>query len=104
AADPEEERRHPGGSQEARIEQAAPAVWRARRTVLRGGVLVVLGDRGHCPFFSAQAWNASGCITITRERMSAWPSPQSSVQMSGYVPTLFGVMCNVGWRPGTRSC
>ena len=37
-------------------------------------------------------------------RITECPRPHSSVQITGYVPTLFGVMCSVGWRPGTVSC
>src|SRR5437660_3546587 len=48
--------------------------------------------------------NAPRVITIAVLRITAWPRPQSSVQITGYVPILFGVMCNVGCRPGTVSC
>src|SRR5581483_12032849 len=47
---------------------------------------------------------AAGVITIAVERMSAWPSPQSSVQITGNVPSRSGVMCSVVVRPGTVSC
>ena len=43
-------------------------------------------------------------MTIASVRIVAWPSPQSSVQMTGYVPILSGVMCSCVWRPGTVSC
>src|SRR5207245_1460120 len=43
-------------------------------------------------------------MTIAHVRIVAWPRPQSSVQMTGNLPTLFGVMCSVGWMPGTVSC
>src|SRR6185295_18628233 len=84
AADPEEERRHPRGAEEARVEQTPQSARRTRRPVL-DGVLFVLGDARHGPgpFLVAQRSNASGCITITRERIRACPSPQSSVQMTG---------------------
>src|SRR5262249_55806236 len=105
AADAEEERRHPRRTQEPRVEEASPTPGR-RRQALAHGMLVLAGDDGrHAPpFWVAHFWNAAGSITITRERMSACPRPQSSVQMTGYVPTLSGVMCSVGWIPGTRSC
>ncbi len=35
------------------------------------------------PFFSAHFSNAVESITTTRERISAWPSPHSSVQITG---------------------
>ena len=43
------------------------------------------GGRRHAPapLWLAQRWNASGSITTERERISAWPSPQSSVQITG---------------------
>src|SRR5205085_4561844 len=54
------------------------------RVLVLGG-----GDGRHAPpFCTAHFWNAPGSITITRERISAWPSPQSSVQMTGYVPAF----------------
>src|SRR6266540_4813037 len=105
-ADPEEQRRHPCGAQEAGVEQAAPAAGRRRKALVRGVELVLrCCDRAHDgPFFDAHCSNASGFITITRERINACPSPHSSVQITGYVPTWSGVMCSVGWIPGTTSC
>ena len=43
-------------------------------------------------------------MTTTFERMTAWPSPQSSVQMIGNVPSLFGVIVTLVVVPGTASC
>src|SRR5439155_12708063 len=103
-ADPEEGRRQPRGPQEARVDQPPPAARWGRQTLMdRMG----LGrdDRGHDgPFCAAHAANAPSFITITRERIKAWPTPQSSVQMTGYVPMRSGVMWRVGWMPGTTSC
>ena len=39
-----------------------------------------------------------------RARIIAWPSPQSSVQMTGYSPVLVGVITSVVSIPGTASC
>src|SRR6266850_902435 len=104
AADPEEERHHPRGAQQSRVEEAAPAPRRRRRPVAHSARVAMFGDARHGAFFSAHVANAVGSITTTRERISACPSPQSSVQIREYVPTLFGVMWSVGWSPGTRSC
>ena len=52
---------------------------------------------------SSQASNAAGFITIAWLRMSEWPRPQSSLQMSGNVPSRSGVMWTVVTRPGTMS-
>jgi hypothetical protein len=43
-------------------------------------------------------------MTIAYVRIVAWPRPQSSVQITGKRPILFGVMWSVGWMPGTVSC
>ena len=37
-------------------------------------------------------------------RIIAWPSPQSSVQMTGNVPVRVGVTTSVLSLPGTASC
>src|SRR5436190_12667070 len=68
APDPEEERCHPRRAQEARVEEAPPAAWRRRRTVMDGRRLEVLDGRGH--FCVAHFSKASGSITTTRERIS----------------------------------
>jgi hypothetical protein len=47
--------------------------------------------------------NAACVITIACVRITAWPRPQSSVQITGYVPTLFGVMWSDVSSPGTVS-
>ena len=41
-------------------------------------------------------------MTIAVVRIVAWPSPQSSVQMTGNVPVFVGVMCSCVCRPGHR--
>ena len=43
-------------------------------------------------------------MTITGARISEWPSPQSSVQMSVFLPTFVGVIGRWVTRPGTASC
>ena len=43
-------------------------------------------------------------ITIAWLRMSEWPRPQSSVQMTGHEPSLFGVITRLWSVPGTASC
>src|SRR5262249_8005223 len=48
--------------------------------------------------------NAACDITIAFVRIVAWPRPQSSVQITGYVPILSGVMWSVVSMPGTVSC
>src|SRR5689334_11815611 len=48
--------------------------------------------------------NALWVMTIAYVRITAWPSPHSSVQMTGKRPVRSGVMCSVGWMPGTVSC
>src|SRR5207247_1893705 len=73
AADSEEERRHPRGAQEPRVDQASPAAGRRRQPLVRRVRLVLRGGDGrHAPpFCAAHFWNASGSITITRDRISA---------------------------------
>ena len=46
----------------------------------------------------------SSFITIASERISACPRPQSSVQITGKVPSRFGVITSFVSRPGTASC
>src|SRR2546430_12371709 len=52
----------------------------------------------------AQERNLSRDITSAVERISAWPSPQSSVQMTGNEPIRSGVIASVFTEPGTASC
>src|SRR5579862_361890 len=47
---------------------------------------------------------AAGSITTAVVRMVAWPRPQSSWQMTGYVPSLSGVITSLVVIPGTMSC
>ena len=63
-----------------------------------------LGDEVAAVWLFSHFANAARGITTAVVRMTACPRPQSSVQITGYVPILFGVMCSVGWRPGTVSC
>ena len=69
------------------LREGATRVKRAdghKHFTLRGHHVVVLDDVRHdVPFFSAHFSNAVGSMTMTRERISAWPSPHSSVQMTG---------------------
>ncbi len=69
AADPEEERCHPGRADEPWIEEASQTTGRRRRAVVDLRRLVVLDDRGH--FCLAHLSKASGSITTTRERIKA---------------------------------
>src|SRR5437762_12749778 len=64
-ADPEEERRHPGGAQQPGVQEAAPAAWRRRWAVSHRLRLVLVGQRAHvpAPFWRAHLSKASGCIT-----------------------------------------
>ena len=54
--------------------------------------------------FSAIVLARNDALGSNPLRITERPSPQSSVQITGYVPTLLGVMWSVGWRPGTVSC
>src|ERR1700740_3243624 len=56
---------------------------------------LALGDVTACAWLCSHLSNAAGVITIASVRMTEWPRPQSSVQITGYVPTRFGVMCRV---------
>ena len=55
-------------------------------------------------WLAIQWLNAAGVITIAVLRITEWPRPQSSTQITGYDPSRSGVMCSVVWRPGTASC
>src|SRR6266545_2258138 len=56
------------------------------------------------PFDLIQRSNAGFSSTTTGARMSAWPSPQSSVQMRVCLPDFVGVMPRRVSTPGTASC
>src|SRR5579862_2926044 len=55
------------------------------------------------PFF-CQAAKAVGERIVTWLRISEWPRPQSSVQMTGNVPVRVGVTTILLCSPGTASC
>src|SRR5204862_1331816 len=87
--------------------RAAVSVWQAPQPLFLNTAAPetdAFGDETafDCPW--SHVLNAAGRITIARARMSACPSPHSSVQMTGNVPSRSGVMCSVGWSPGTVSC
>ena len=73
-----------------------------------GGVehrLAVGGSQPLSPCCSFTHASKSACeTTVTGERMVAWPSPQSSVQMSGNRPVFVGVITMLVSMPGTTSC
>ena len=56
------------------------------------------------PPLLTQVANALPVRIVTWLRMSAWPRPQSSVQITGNVPVLVGVTTIVLICPGTASC
>src|SRR5260221_3510294 len=88
-------------------EPAAVSVWKAPKLLFlktAPPATVVFGEVTACACAFAYLSNAAGVITIASVRMTAWPSPQSSVQMTSNVPRRFGVMCSRVVRPGTVSC
>src|SRR5712691_1348924 len=89
-------------------EPAAASVWHELHalplnTASPEAPLVRPGAAAAGPDFAHFA-NAAAESTFACERISPCPSPHSSVQMTGYVPIRSGVMCSVGWMPGTTSC
>src|SRR5579862_7659285 len=56
------------------------------------------------PVLEYQAAYAVGFITIASLRISEWPRPQSSTQMTGNVPRRVGVMPSLVASPGIASC
>src|SRR6266403_4274889 len=88
-------------------EPAAVSVWQAPQPLFlktAPPATVAFGEVTACACAFAHLSNAAGVITIASVRMTAWPSPQSSVQMTSNVPSRFGVMCSRVVRPGTVSC
>ena len=61
------------------------------------------GGPALAPFFMKAA-NLAGVTTSAWLRISAWPRPQSSVQITGNVPRCVGVMTSELCWPGTASC
>src|SRR6516162_5043587 len=60
-----------------------------------------------CGFWALPAYHllkAAALITIVSLRIVEWPSPQSSVQITGKVPVLVGVITRSFTCPGTASC
>src|SRR5713226_8904525 len=55
----------------------------------------VFGDEVAFVWLFSHFSKAAVVITTASLRINACPRPQSSVQITGYVPTLFGVMCSV---------
>ena len=62
------------------------------------------GDETAFVWLCSHASKAAGVITIALVRISEWPRPQSSVQITANVPRRFGVMCSLVTIPGTVSC
>src|SRR5712691_11096097 len=86
------------------VAPAAFNVWQDEQPLLMKIALPAPGPETDAPADLTHAANASGFITITVERMTEWPRPQSSVQTIGYVPILFGVTVRCVTIPGTASC
>ncbi len=53
--------------------------------------------------FASHAAYSACSTTTTRERMTEWPTPHSSAQMTGYVPVFVGFTRIVWVMPGTAS-
>ena len=81
---------------------AACSVWQPPQPfcwkTARPGSVVVL------PPLASHFAKSAGERMSTWLRMSAWPSPQSSVQITGNVPVSTGVMTSRLCWPGTASC
>ena len=89
------------------VEPAAFSVWQAPQPLFTKTALPAPAPppppAAFPPAFAHLSKSACD-ITTTVDRITAWPRPQSSVQMIGYVPILFGVTVKFVSIPGTASC
>src|SRR3954453_20580247 len=88
------------------LEPAGAKVWQLAQPLFAKTALPEAppDDEPSCfcwPF--AHVRNFCEVMTCAAERMTAWPSPQSSVQITGNVPCRSGVITRVVTIPGTAS-
>src|SRR5664279_658600 len=88
------------------VAPAAANVWQAPHWLFlktAAPATPALGDVTAVDWLWSHLSNAAGLITIACVRITEWPRPQSSVQITGKVPSRFGVMWRCVVIPGTAS-